>query len=60
MKRRTVSITEREYRALCSAVACYEVTMIDPEFDDEQLRSYVAEFRAMDRVLHKWREAGRS
>lgn len=54
---RTIKVTDREYDALCKAVAMFENYAEDPDWDDEQLDEFENEVVEMERVLEKWRNA---
>ena len=64
-KQRKITITEAEFMALVSAIDLWENEVIDNlDMGNEDIgwtRSDAnREYRAMQRVLAKWREAGRS
>lgn len=54
---RTIRVTDREYNALCKAVAMFENYAEDDNWDDEELHELENDVVEMERVLEKWRNA---
>ena len=64
-KQRKITLTEAEFMALVSAISLFEGEIIDNLDTGVEDLGYTRsqanrEYRAMQRVLAKWREAGRS